>query len=501
MRCQLVLPGRGVARAWIFLIAVCCVALIYREIFAEQKSAQWVPAEGTGYNGDFELDLLNDQIAEPYLGDLKTVLEKNYLRVLTSTNSFDYFIHKGRHGGYQYEMVKNFTQHLNEKYRSKPGSLAIRFELIPVWSEQMIPMLLAGKGDIIAARLTKTDQRASQVSFTIPYRTVDEILVAHRDEPPLKDLKDLSGLRITVRRSSSYYESLLEVNKKLASQGLAPIQIETVDAELETEGLLALVATRTFRLTVADSVVASTAVELYPELRLVSTIKLREAGKLAWATHPRSEALRKELDEFLPRYREGSLLGNMAVKKYFEHAGQWRLRVGTGEGSRLSDYDELFKQYANQYGFKWRLMAALAYQESGFNQSAVNASGATGMFQIKPETAREPYIDIPDIAGEENTANNIHAGIKYLWWIKNRYFDDLEEMSESERIRMSLAAYNAGPRTLLRARRRASEMGLDPNRWFKHVEIALLSMHKTETVKYVSDINQHYISYVLLKIE
>ena len=74
-------------------------------------------------------------------------------------------------------------------------------------------------------------------------------------------------------------------------------------------------------------------------------------------------------------------------------------------------------------------------------------------------------------------------------------------MRERDRIRMALAAYNAGPRTLINARRRAERMGLDPARWFRHVELALLSMNRSEPVKYVSEINQRYLSYVLLGVE
>ena len=62
----------------------------------------------------------------------------------------------------------------------------------------------------------------------------------------------------------------------------------------------------------------------------------------------------------------------------------------------------------------------------------------------------------------ENTENNVHAGIKYLAWIKGRYFDPIENMREKDRVRMALAAYNAGPRTLRRARAKARELGLDP---------------------------------------
>jgi membrane-bound lytic murein transglycosylase MltF len=93
------------------------------------------------------------------------------------------------------------------------------------------------------------------------------------------------------------------------------------------------------------------------------------------------------------------------------------------------------------------------------------------------------------------------AGLKYLSWIKGRYFDIEAEMRERDRIRMALAAYNAGPRTLINARRRAFKLGLDPNRWFRNVELALLDMRKVEPVKYVSEINQRYLAYVLLGLE
>jgi len=74
-------------------------------------------------------------------------------------------------------------------------------------------------------------------------------------------------------------------------------------------------------------------------------------------------------------------------------------------------------------------------------------------------------------------------------------------MSEEDRIRMMLAAYNAGPRHVARARARAEKMGLDPDRWFRNVEFAMLALRKREPVKYVSEINQSYVAYLLLGYE
>lgn len=250
----------------------------------------------------------------------------------------------------------------------------------------------------------------------------------------------------------------------------------------------------------ADSLVAETAVEVYPELRILPGFTLREGAQLAWATHLTATALEKEMSAFLKKYEQGSLLGNMAVKKYFENLGPIRASRKDGRVT-LSPYDADLKQYAERFEFDWRLMAAVAYQESRFDANARNRSGAVGLFQIKPGTAREPYIGIKDVAGAKNVGNNIHAGIKYLAWIKERYFDAVETMAERDRVRMALAAYNAGPRSVARARERAAKMGLDPDRWFRNVEIAMLAMKKVEPVKYVSDINQNYLSYVMLGVE
>jgi membrane-bound lytic murein transglycosylase MltF len=397
-------------------------------------------------------------------------------------------------------MVRAFTAHLNARYKKRRNELKIQFELLPVPSDQLIPMLLSGRGDMIAARLTVTPERSVQVLFSAPYREVDELVVGHSAIADVKFVHDLADRRIAVRRSSSYYASLLEESRRLVAEGKQPIQIETVDPVLETEDILALVAAGRFDFTVADSIVAETAIEIHPKLSALRGLELRRGGKLAWATHLTAPALRREMSEFLRVYQHGSLLGNIGIKKYFRDLGAIRARQ-SGTTASLSDYDAELRRYAGEFGFDWRLMAAVAYQESRFDQGARNRSGAVGLFQIKPTTAREPYVGIADVAGPENASNNIHAGIKYLAWIKGRYFDGVESMRERDRLRMALAAYNAGPKTLINARKRAERMGLDPNRWFRNVELALLAMNKVEPVKYVSEINQHYLSYVMLGIE
>jgi membrane-bound lytic murein transglycosylase MltF len=446
-------------------------------------------------------ELRGDHVGDRYPASLESVVEKRFLRVLTSQNAFDFYLHRGQRGGYQYEMVEAFTRFLNQRHAPGRNELPIQFELIPVHSDQMIPLLLEGAADMIAARLTITPERAALVRFSRPYRSVDELLVSHDRMPPLGAIEELGGRTVAVRASSSYHESLQSLDSAFQEAGLPPMDLVSVDESLETERILELVAARRFSYTVADSIVAKLALEAHPQLRIAEGVALRRDGKLAWATQTSAIGLAQEMNAFLERYEEGSLLGNIAIAKYFEAENELANRLADGGTATLSAYDDLFKRHAAQFGLDWRLVAATAYQESRFDPAAHNRWGAVGLMQIKPSTAREPYVDIPLVEGPEHVSDNVKAGVKYLSWIKKRYFDAEADMRERDRIRMALAAYNAGPGAIINARRRARKLGLDPNRWFRHVELALLDMRKMEPVKYVSEINQRYLAYVMLGVK
>ena len=87
---------------------------------------------------------------------------------------------------------------------------------------------------------------------------------------------------------------------------------------------------------------------------------------------------------------------------------------------------------------------------------------------------------------------NIYAGVKYRAHLRNHYFSD-SDIQERDRVRLSLAAYNAGPTKIQRIRSRTKRMGLNPDRWFRNVELAALRYIGQETVRYVSNINKYYI--------
>ena len=103
-------------------------------------------------------------------------------------------------------------------------------------------------------------------------------------------------------------------------------------------------------------------------------------------------------------------------------------------------------------------------------------------------------MGIPDITTIEN---NIKAGVKYMSFLRDRYFSDPAIPAEDQ-VYFAFAAYNAGPARVRQLRDKASAMGLDPNRWFNNVERAAMVVIGRETVRYVANIYKYYIAYRLI---
>jgi membrane-bound lytic murein transglycosylase MltF len=441
---------------------------------------------------------LTDHQSNVYAGSFENVKEKRFLRVLTTKNAINYFIHKGEERGYEFEMVKAFVAYMNKQLGLTEKDLPIRFEMIPVRRNELIPLLEKGYGDMIAAGLTNTPSRRKTLLFSKPFQKVEEVLVVSSKMKPINNWKDLSGYKIAVRESSSYFDSLKKVNAFLKDQSLPPVEVVKVNENLETLDLIELVSLGKYAMTLADSHIAKTAVSIFDGISYVDGLNFRSNSHISWAVTKKSPEMKKMMDGFLPSYKQGSFLGNITTKKYFKNIKKVKLIRDKQGNGRISEYDDLINKYAGQFNLNWILLSAQAYQESGFKQDIINKWGAIGIFQVKQQTADEPYIKIHEISGSKNAENNIHAGIKYMHWIKNRYFDKNPGMKEKDRVRFALAAYNAGPARIIKARRLAKKMGLNPDKWFRNVEYALLAQRKSEPVKYVSDINKRFIAYSLL---
>ncbi len=433
------------------------------------------------------------QLDEAWVGDFDGMRERRVIRVLTVFAKGLYFLDGALQRGATYEMVKMFEDEINEQLGT--GTLQIHVLIIPVTRDRLFPALAAGYGDIAAANLTITPQRLQTVDFTDPFLTgVDEVVVTGPAAPPLAGLDDLVGQEITVRPSSSYYESLRRFNESQRAAGRAEVTLVPAPEYIEDEDLLEMVNAALLPMVVVDSHKAEFWAQVFDDITVRADLAVNTGGEIAWALRKDSPQLREVLDAFVSTHRRGSLMGNVVLNRYLKDTRWVRNSLSAVELDRFESTVGFFQEHAGTYGFDWLMVAAQGYQESRLDQSARSAAGAIGVMQLLPSTAADPNVGIPDI---EMLDNNIHAGVKYLRFIRDRYFAD-EAIDEVNRGLLSLAAYNAGPNRIVRLRRQTEEAGLDPNVWFGNVEVVAAREVGREPVQYVSNIYKYYIAYRLI---
>ena len=153
---------------------------------------------------------------------------------------------------------------------------------------------------------------------------------------------------------------------------------------------------------------------------------------------------------------------------------------------------EIFQKYGERYNLDYLLMAAQGYQESTLDQNVKSPVGAIGVMQVMPPTGKE--LNVGDITQVEN---NIHAGVKYMRFMMDRYYKD-DPMDPLNKALMTFASYNAGPGRIRALRRETEKRGLNPNIWFGNVERVVSERIGRETVTYVSNIYKYYIAYKLI---
>ena len=427
----------------------------------------------------------------PWFGDFDGIVERRGLRVLVPFGGYQYYFVEGQPKGAIVELLQKLELHLNETL----GRRHVRIYVvpIPVARDQLIPYLLEGHADMIAADLTVTDVRSEELQFSRPLlKNVNEVIVAGPAAASLATIDDLSGKEIYVRESSSYYEHLLSLVADFEQRGLEPPVIKLADELLEAEDIMEMLDAGMISLSIMDDYKAEFWSSVFTNVRVRKDLVVNAGGAIAWAMPKSSEKLAEVIEGFLRKYGRGTLVGNDTFNRYLESAEHVRCSMAPEVDAPNRELARWMQLYGDEYGFDWLMLAAQGYQESRLNQSRRSPVGAIGVMQIKPSTASDRNVNVPDISILEN---NIHAGAKYMRFLADRYFAD--DMDDLNRWFFSLAAYNAGPAKIARLRREAKADGLDPNLWFNNVEIIAARRIGRETVTYVANIYKYFVGYKL----
>jgi len=437
------------------------------------------------------------EMQKPWTGDLDGMIQRRVIRVLTVNSKTFYFHDKAAQRGTVVDLFRSFEGELNKKLAAekklKNQNLKVRVVFIPLARDQLLPALAAGKGDIAAANLTITPEREKLVDFSAALLSnVNEVVVTGPASPSIATLEDLSGKPVFVRRSSSYYESLVALNKKFAAEKKPLVALKEAPESLEDEDLLEMLNAGLVAIIIVDKHKADFWKQIFPKLAVHDDVVVRTGGEVAWALRKSSPQLKSALDDFATRNKVGTSTGNQMLTRYLKNIKYVKNAASDEERKKFLALIRYFQKYGDQYDVDWVLMGAQGYQESQLDQNAKSPVGAIGVMQIMPATGKD--MKVGDIT---ETEANIHAGIKYMRFMIDQYYGK-EPMTALDKALFAFASYNAGAARIASLRKEAAKRGLDPNVWFHNVEYVAAEKIGQETVTYVSNIYKYYIAYRLV---
>ena len=431
--------------------------------------------------------------AKPWTGDFDGMLQRRVIRVAVPYSRTLYFNDKGRERGVAADHVRDFERYLNAKYAKQLGKRPLTIYIVPTTRDELLSDVSGGLADLAAGNLTVTPEREKIVDFFAPadQKPVSEVVVTSAKAPPLTQAEDLSGRTVHVRKTSSYYASLLALNERLKAAGKPPVQLVIVPDALEDEDLMEMVNAGVVGAIVVDDWKAQAWAAVLPNLRVDDGAVLRSGGRVGWAMRKGSPKLQAELEDYYAKQVKKNNLMAARKQQYASRIKQMKDPTKTADWQRFEQTIELFKKYGARYGFDPLMLAAQGYQESTLDQNAKSHVGAIGIMQVMPATGAE--LAVGDIRVAEA---NVHAGTKYMDKLMSQYFKDAK-FNDTNRALFAFASYNAGPGRISSMRKEAAKRGLDPDKWFNNVELVTAEKVGIETTTYVRNIYKYYVAYTL----
>lgn len=411
------------------------------------------------------------------------------LKVVTLYGPTSYFIYRGDPMGYDYTLADSLA-------RQKGMILDLK---VATSLSQAVAMLDSGKVDLIAYEVPITGHYKQYVLPCGPENYTTQVLVQPKVKgaPAVTDVAQLVGKDVYVESDSKYLRRLEHLNDELGGG----INIHEVDGDsIITEDLVKMVSDGKIPMAIIDSDIARLNSTYFPDLDV--SLEVSFPQRASWAVAPDNKKLADEIDSWFasdsPQRTNEELL-----KRYYEQTKyQPTVKFDFAKGY-ISQYDDLFRKYAPEVGWDWRLLAAQAYTESRFKANARSWVGARGLMQIMPSTARGYRTSVASLGNPETSLK-----------VATRLINDLDSYlvkyvpNDKERLKFVIAAYNVGIAHVYDAIALAKKYNLDPQKWDDNVEKAILMKMNpkyyndpvvkygycrgTETVAYVKGINNFY---------
>lgn len=374
---------------------------------------------------------------------LEAVINRGELVVLTRLDPTTYMIDKSGPHGFEYDLASLFADSLG---------VNIRF-IFPEQFQHLLQLTEEHEADFIAAGLSITPGREGLLHFTQPYYEVTQQVVYHYRTRRPKSINQLTGSFFEVLAGSSHAENLRKL--KTSQPKLSWIEASNTNV-LE---LVSMVNDHLLDYTIVDSNQFQIIRSQFPKLNLAFDISKPE--KIAWA-FPISDdhSLYNEAVKFLEELKKTGVLEQLQDKhfgysKQLNYVGICTFRRHSK--ARLPKLLDYFQLAATKYKLDWKLLAAVAYQESHWNQHAISPTGVRGIMMLTKATAKQMKV-----TNRLDPEQSIEGGAHYL---STRIQRIPQRIAEPDRTWMALASYNIGLGHLEDARILTQRQGADPDRW------------------------------------
>ena len=406
------------------------------------------------------------------------------LKVVTRNSPTSFYFGPNEPLGPEYELALGFAHDLGVQLDIRASD--------QFW--QILPEVYSGKAHLAAAGLSVTAPRQEIVGFGPTYQEVQAQVIYRLGTGRPKSVGDLYGKRLEVVAGTNHVGLLKR------AQGAHPNLTWIENPEVEVEELIARVAAGEIDYTIADSNEFAIVRHFYPDAR--AAFNIGQPTKIAWALPKGVDAGFKErissyfakvvatgeLDRILSRYyssysRDFDYVGSRAFVRHVD--------------SRLPEYRRLFMDAAAATGVDWRLLAAMAYQESHWDPLAVSPTGVKGIMMLTNHTA-----SMVGVTDRVNASQSIAGGATYFARVLRKI---PRRISKPDRTWLAVAAYNVGFGHLEDARIITEFQGSDPDRWREvRKRLPLLSQKKWyehtkrgyargwEPVYYVDNVQRYY---------
>lgn len=424
--------------------------------------------------------------------DFAQIKESGEIKAATLYGSTSYFQYKMEEMGYEYDLIHDFATSHELKLT------IVVAKNIP----DLIDMIKTGEADVAVYPVFVNSELKKELIFCGHEEFTSQVLIqrANKGDTLIRDVTELIGKEIHVKADTKYANRLHNLNEELGG-GLLIKEIR--DDSITTEDLIEMVSKGEIKYTVSDDNLARLNKTYHWNIHI--DLKISFMQRSSWVVSQKSPELGKAINEWSVN-KKGKRISRAAIKRYFELSKIPDLgEIPEIKNGHISAYDSSFRKHAPLLGWDWQLLASIAYQESRFNTRVVSWAGAQGLMGIMPRTAKgfgvSPHeLHDPDIS--------VHTAVRCLITFRKGF----QKITDpEEKMKFTLAAYNAGIGHVYDAQRLAEKYNKNPLVWDNNVVeyIRLKSepayyndsickhgyLRGSETANYVAQVMQRYAYY------